>query len=151
MTETEFRYYHSELIAYYQYIEMHLEGICAALLADEEKDWFLGLKDYESDTIGMLINKLKQIKKDQKTDYISEDEFAQLDAVKERRNYWCHQCFVGVTPIIFTRGKTPDDKKVRCPDYEDKIKKDLQTAIEWDEKLSVIFSAIKEDRKITFS
>ncbi len=37
MTETEFRVKHSELIEYYQLIEMRLKGICAALLADGEK------------------------------------------------------------------------------------------------------------------
>ena len=39
MTENDFRFKHSELIEYYQYIEMRLKAICAAILADEEKSW----------------------------------------------------------------------------------------------------------------
>ena len=55
MTKTEFREKHSELIEYYQYIEMRLKGICATLLADEERGWFERLEDYESDPLGKLI------------------------------------------------------------------------------------------------
>ena len=39
MTETEFRVNHSTIIEYYQYIEMRLKVICAALLSDEERNW----------------------------------------------------------------------------------------------------------------
>lgn len=35
MNKSEFRAKHSELIGYYQYIEMRLKGICAVILADE--------------------------------------------------------------------------------------------------------------------
>lgn len=37
MTEAEFRVKHSELIEYYQLIEMRLKCICADLLADEDR------------------------------------------------------------------------------------------------------------------
>ena len=40
MTETEFRFKHSEIIEYYQLIEMRLKGICAALMADGNKGWY---------------------------------------------------------------------------------------------------------------
>ncbi len=54
MTESDFRFKHSELIEYYQYIEMHLKAICAGFLADEEKGWFERLSDYETDSFGNL-------------------------------------------------------------------------------------------------
>ena len=59
MTETEFRVKHSELIEYYQLIEMRFKSACAGLLADEEKGWFNRLDDYESDPFGKLIQKFK--------------------------------------------------------------------------------------------
>ena len=40
MTEADFRFKHSQLIGYYQFIEWRLKAICAAMLADEEKGWF---------------------------------------------------------------------------------------------------------------
>ena len=47
MTESEFRFKYSELIEYYQYIEMRLKGICATILVltDEDKGWFERLSD----------------------------------------------------------------------------------------------------------
>ena len=38
MNQSEFREKHSELIEYYQYIEMRLKGICAVIPADESRD-----------------------------------------------------------------------------------------------------------------
>lgn len=59
MTEVEFRVKHSELIEYYQLIEMHLKGICAALDVDKENSWFDKLDDFEADPLGKLLKKLK--------------------------------------------------------------------------------------------
>ena len=58
MTEVEFRVKHSELIEYYQLIEMHLKGICAALDVDKENSWFDKLDDFEADPLGKLLKKI---------------------------------------------------------------------------------------------
>ena len=66
MTESEFRFKHSELIEYYQYIEMRLRFLCADFLADEERNWFERLSDYESDSFGFLLKKIKEIQEQKK-------------------------------------------------------------------------------------
>lgn len=58
MTESDFRFKHSELIEYYQYIEMRLKFICANFLAKDEQEWFDRLVDYETDSLGKLIKKM---------------------------------------------------------------------------------------------
>lgn len=61
MTEVEFRVKHSELIEYYQLIEMHLKGICAALDVDKENSWFDKLDDFEADPLGKLLKEIKKL------------------------------------------------------------------------------------------
>ena len=61
MTETEFRINHSKIIQYYQLIEDRIRAICAALLADEDRNWFDRLDDYETDALGKLIYQVQQI------------------------------------------------------------------------------------------
>ena len=58
MTENDFRVKYCELMEYYQYLEMRLKFICAALLADEEKGWF-GRAEYGN----LLISDLNDIPK----------------------------------------------------------------------------------------
>ena len=130
MTEKDFRFKHSELIEYYQYIEMRLKAICAALLADEEKSWIQRLDDYESDSFGTLLKKIKEIQEQKHIDVLTKDDLEQLDKMRITRNYWAHQCFGGKQPIIFKK------EIVNRNEYANKIISDLDEAIEWDEKLT---------------
>lgn len=130
MTETDFRFKHSELIEYYQYIEMRLKTLCAAILADEEKGWFERLNDYETDSFGTLLKKIKEIQDEKQITILSKDELTELDNLRFTRNYWAHQCFGGQHPIIFK------NDKVKINEYANKITTDLNKAIEWDEKLT---------------
>lgn len=132
MTESDFRFKHSELIEYYQYVEMRLKFICSGLLADEEKVWFERLSDYENDSFGCLLKKIKEIQKQKKVNLFKEDDFSKLDDLRKTRNYWAHQCFGGQTPIVFK------DDKVKRNEYAIKIVSDLDEAIEWNEKLTEI-------------
>ena len=132
MTESDFRFKHSELIEYYQYVEMRLKFICSGLLADEEKVWFERLSDYENDSFGCLLKKIKEIQKQKKITLLKEDDFSKLDDLRKTRNYWAHQCFGGQTPIVFK------DDKVKRNEYAIKIVSDLDEAIEWNEKLTEI-------------
>ena len=95
MTETEFRVEYSRLIEYYQYIEMRLKGICAALMADEEKGWFDRLYDYESDPFGVLIRTINLLQSQKQTVVLSEEDVSTLNNLRKSRNYW-------VTSVIQT-------------------------------------------------
>ena len=132
MTESYFRIKHSELIEYYQLIEMHLKGICSAILADEERNWFERLSDYENDSFGCLLKKIKEIQEQKKIVLIDDDDFSKLDDLRKTRNYWAHQCFGGQQPIVFK------DDKIKRNEYVEKIVSDLKEAIEWDQKLAEI-------------
>lgn len=136
MTETDFRFKHSELIEYYQLIEMRLKGICAALLADEERDWFDRLADHESDPLGQLVKKLQELQVQKQIILLSKDGFDALNELRKTRNYWVHQCFGGHKPIVFNKGE------VKRPECAIKIVSDLKDAIEWDEKLTEIMRSL---------
>ena len=148
LNEAEFRFTHSELIEYYQYIEMRLKGICAALLADKEKNWIQRLGNYERDPLGMLINKLKEIQKDNDFGYLSESDFDCLDKIRERRNYWCHQCFTGFDHVTFSQGKTANERILKKQVYGINLKQDFNNAFEWNETLTEVFRTISKNKDL---
>ena len=136
MTEMEFRVLHSEVIEYYQYIEMHLKGVCAALLADEERDWFARLDDYETDPLGKLLLTIKTHQVEKDLFLFSSDDFNALVRLRQSRNYWVHQCFAGdngSTHVIFDK-----NNNVRYSKDAQRINADLRDAIEWDERITEI-------------
>ena len=133
MTKTEFREKHSELIEYYQYIEMHLKGICATLLADEERGWFDRLSDYELDPLGKLIKELCTFQTQKQMGLLSQEDFESLEKLRETRNYWVHQCFSdNTTHVIFKNGN------VRNPGHAQGLSCALNDAIAWDERLAEV-------------
>ena len=134
MTENDFRVKYCELMEYYQYLEMRLKFICAASLADEEKGWFERLYDYDSDPFGLLLQKIKEYQKQKNNPMLSQDDFAALDEIRQKRNYWAHQCFGGLNPIVFNRGQ------LRRAEYGNLLISDLNEAIEWDKQLTEMSS-----------
>lgn len=141
MTEAEFRFKHSELISYYQYIEMHLKGICSAAGADTGAQWVVDLQKFDTDTLWKLLKMLKEIPKENRLFDLSDSDFEQLDALRENRNYWCHNCFTGEDPIVFSAKGI-----LKRPEFEEKIKNDLQEAMKWDKNLSNVFNQIGKDK-----
>ena len=129
MTEEVFRTRHSEIVEWYQYIEMHLKGICAALAMDEDKSWFNSLDDFDSDPLGKLILKIKILQEEKKINLFSDSDFDSLDALRRSRNYWIHQCFSADHHVIFKRGI------VRDVEFAKKINEDLRDAMDWEEKI----------------
>ena len=142
MTEVDFRQQHSELIGWYQLIEMRLRGICAALLTDEDRTWFDGLEIYETDAFGKLIHEIQALQTKKQIEYLIPEDIKNLSAIREERNYWVHQCFIGDTPITFSHGL------VRKNENSIKLHRDLQNAIEWDEKLTNIFRKIADAKNL---
>lgn len=130
MTENDFRFKHSELIEYYQLIEMRLKAICVAILADEGKNWFESLNDYETDSFGTLIKKITELQEQKHVYPLSKEDLLQLDDIRKTRNYWAHQCFGGQQPITFK------NDELKRQEFASKIIADLNEAIKWDEKLT---------------
>ena len=130
MTETEFRVKHSELIAYYQFIEFKLKAICADLLANEERGWIERLDDYETEPLGQMIHKIRTLQAKKQMSLFTQEDFDALDALRQSRNYWVHQCFHNVT---FRR-----NGELKTTNNAIKLCSDLDNAIYWEERLSNI-------------
>ena len=43
---------------------------------------------------GVVLNKLRKLDNSDGNPYFTEDEYALLDEIREKRNYWCHQCYL---------------------------------------------------------
>lgn len=137
MTEQKFRSQHSKAIEYYQYIEMRLKGICAVIMEDGDRSWYARLDDYDSDPLGKLLITIKTIQSEKKIALFSPADLTTLDAIRQSRNYWVHQCFTDYEhPIIFKKGSLRDD-------FAQRINKDLNDAYEWDKRLTEIHRSLK--------
>ncbi len=130
MTETEFRVQHSTLIEYYQYIEMRLKGICSAIHQDRLIEWYKHLDEYGEDSFGKLLIKVRTAQEQKQCFLLSDDDFRDLDRMRQARNYWCHQCFGGDAPLIIKNGFVKQSECII------RLVSDLNDAIEWDEKLA---------------
>lgn len=131
MTENEFRIIHSELIEYYQYIEMHLKGICADYLQNEDKDWFESLEEYQSDPFGSLIKKIENIQKNIKNPALTPTDMQELNKMRKERNYWVHECYGGKNSVgFFPNGE------MKRKENAVRIKQALNDASTWNEKLT---------------
>ena len=131
MKQTDFYKNYCELITYYQCIEVHLKGLCALLLADEERGWFDRLEDYESDPLGKMIQEIQSLQVKKNCVLFSPEEFEALNTIRQSRNLWVHQCFVGYSHVTFRNGI------VRAP-YGEMLAADLNEAIYWDQKITEI-------------
>lgn len=100
----EFRIAHSTLMEHYQFIEMHLEGIYAALSG---KSLYDGLKDVEKYSISKVIKMVQEQERRHNKRVVSDLEYKDLESVCLRRNFWVHNCY---TDMVFDR-KTGDPKR----------------------------------------
>lgn len=91
MTLEKFRLMHSELIEHYQFIEHNLEGIYAVIC---KKDFVSGLEDVVKSNIGRIVHEIKKIEKEENLSIISQDIYERIESAMERRNFWCHNCYV---------------------------------------------------------
>jgi hypothetical protein len=145
MTETDFRVKHSKTIEYYQLIEMRLRFFCADVLADEKRDWFARLDDYEVDPFGKLLRLAREVQAEAGGCWFSEDDFKKLDEIRLERNYWIHQCFGLKDNVTFSTGRAP---VVRKAEYANRLDLALRDAVEWNEKLTNVCCTISKQREI---
>ena len=90
MTLEEYRIRHSMLIEQYQWIEFDLEGLCAAI---SDEPFCEVIREIERDSIGGVVREIKRIEKEKNVTIFSEDEYQELDMLRERRNFWSHACY----------------------------------------------------------
>ena len=133
MTETEFRIKHSELIGYYQLIEMRLKGLCARVFTDELDVWIQKMDQYCDDSFGELLVQIRKVQKQTNIFFLSQADLQELDDLRLARNYWVHQCFGGNEPVVFSH------HTVKKPENARRLERDLQSAIAWDNKLTEVF------------
>lgn len=86
-----FRAMHSEIIEYYQCIEYDLKRIYSAMSSEDFDDCMDML---EGNNWGMVLTRLKKLDNSDGDPYLSEEEYRLLDEIRDRRNYWCHQCYL---------------------------------------------------------
>lgn len=148
MTETEFRANHSKLIEYYQYIEMRLKSICSALQMDEEKGWFEKLDEFGYDPFGKLVQRIRSIQAEEQITLLSKEDLDCLYAMRITRNYWVHQCFVPhKEETLFDGGIVFNKGEMHRSRYAIRLLTDLRDAIEWDEKLTRLFSTYSHKKR----
>ena len=135
MTKAEFRDRHSEIIEKYQNIEMHLRGICAALLANKDDSWFKKLDEHETDTLGELIKKIQFLQNQKQLELFTPEDIETLNQIRKSRNYWVHQCFIDPNLRTVTFRK---DETIKHTEIAQRINSDLRTAVEWNEKITEI-------------
>ena len=90
MTLDEYRIRHSKLIEQYQWIEFDLEGLYAAI---SDEPFCEALRGIEKDSIGGVVREIKKIEKEKSITVFSDDEYQELDMLRERRNFWSHVCY----------------------------------------------------------
>ena len=93
MTLDEFRIAHSNIIALYQGLEFNLKRICSIL---SDKGFIASMDDHERDSMGSVIRELIKLTKDNDTLRLSDESYDLLNRFRERRNYWCHQCYLDI-------------------------------------------------------
>ena len=125
MVLKEFRITHSTLIEHYQFIEAHLEGIYAAI---SEKSFSDGIKEVEKDSLGGVVREIRELERDKKIRVFTEEEYAQLRQIIERRNFWCHCCYFEMAFDLKTGGPA------RVRDVQI-LFEDMKTAEQWREQL----------------
>lgn len=104
MNLSEFRTAHSIVMEHYQFIEMHLEGIYAALSG---RSFYEGLKEVERYNINRIIIMIQEQEKKNNKRVILDSEYEDLKSIYQRRNFWTHSCY---TNMVFDR-KTGGPKK----------------------------------------
>lgn len=87
----QFRALLGEIIEYFQCIEYDMKRIYSAM---SSKDFGDCMDMLEGNNWGMVLIRLKNLDYSDDDPYISEADYCLLDEIRERRNYWCHQCYL---------------------------------------------------------
>lgn len=86
----DFRVMHSTLLEHYQFIEFHLEGICAAL---GKKPFADTLEDVEKHSLGRLVQVVRRLEGGRRAPGLSSGVYDELNKICADRNFWSHCCY----------------------------------------------------------
>lgn len=87
----EFRINLCYFLEFFQFLEYDLKRIFAKLIDGHYPECF---DEVAEKPIGALIKKLKEVEKNENVEFLSDDDYKNLEKVKDMRNYWCHTCFI---------------------------------------------------------
>lgn len=90
-SKDRFRALLGEIIEYFQCIEYDLKRIYSAISSEDFDEC---MDTLEGDNWGVVLNKLKGLDYTYDDPYLSQNDYQLLDEIRERRNYWCHQCYL---------------------------------------------------------
>ena len=123
MNIVDFRQLHSELIAEYQLVEEKLRFIYLYL---DKYGFNLGLEfvrywdSLNKESIGELIKLINKKSKEHKIIVFNKELLDLIDKVREKRNFWCHQCYL---KIVFRR-----NGESKLKDLEERMNSDMDDA-----------------------
>lgn len=126
MNLSEFRTAHSIVMEHYQFIEMHLEGIYAALSG---RSFYEGLKEVERYNISRIIIMIQEQEKRNNKRVILDSEYEDLRSIYQRRNFWTHSCYIN---MVF-------DRKTGGPKKESDIRQLYQDTREAEQMRDILF------------
>ena len=89
--QERFKAMHSEIIMYFQCIEYDMKRIYSGMSAD---NYFDCMDMLDGKNWGVILNKLKELDHSDDDPYFTDEDYKLLDEIRERRNYWCHQCYL---------------------------------------------------------
>lgn len=87
----DFKIYHSELIIYCQIIENDLKWIYSEFkIGKPENNYF----NVERHNLGKIVTELKALDNSDGNPILSSQDYNYLKQMTQKRNYWCHGCFL---------------------------------------------------------
>lgn len=149
MNIVDFRQLHSQLILEYQLVEEKLRFIYLFLdkhtinLDMDTMDYWDGLN---KESIGKLIKMINSKSDEHKAVVFDEKLIEIIDKVREKRNFWCHQCYLKLVFSVNGESKLKDLETRMNSDIDDakKMVLDLIDVIDKVEKLFVIKARIDQ-------
>lgn len=133
LTTDEFRIAHSKIIEEFQWLEWRLKNMYSELIEGHYPECF---DEVAEKSLGVLIEKLKDVENINETHYLTEEDYSNLKKVKDMRNYWCHSCYVEGDSYV---EHLPDGSIVsKSRGLHDRVKKDYEMVSELARKISEI-------------
>lgn len=141
MTKDKFRILHSDLIHYVQCIEHDLRIIYAAM---KPGDFAANLDDLEKATLGKIVKELEKLDYSDGHPDLSQSDYDLLDIIREKRNFWCHECYLNYVYIA-----DDEERKERFSEICDMLEFDCRRTMELHAKIERIrLNKLKEYNRI---